>query len=492
MLVCAVAAVFLASSGWIAWHRGIWYDEVWSLYFAHHDAGFGRAMAERWLKDNHPPLFYALDWLVEPFVGDDLFAKRMLNVIPLCLAAAGLGWLARRDARARPFVLVEALLILATPHAFDAMIDHRSYMIQLASGTVIAAGLFAVFIGERDYEPADRPLVWLIGAALLIGFNTHYFFAAITGFLVAIFIVSLWLRGRRRWAVRLLAAACVAGIPLVATYLLQRSVLEGTAQVFWADTSLASGFRQIKLVAKSPWPINLIVAGAALWAVGRRLRKRDVEALPNGAIAYAATAAIAILAVTPILLGINAVRPFIVPRYLIALVPFASGLLAALAGRVVYDRFWLGCLVALGALAGIHAAFALQEPVRQWDATGRIVADAVRNCPSAIVHARPRWMIRGDQPPQQVMANEPAIVRFGYAYEAQRWGFHLADETSTRIARRCPTLIWIEQHKPASAADIAIWSGLAFTPEQIQHAKILTGETGFVVAYPAAVSNIAR
>ncbi|QNA84128.1 hypothetical protein G4G27_09110 [Sphingomonas sp. So64.6b] len=47
--------VFLASTGWIAWHRGIWYDEVWSLYFGHHDLGFWQALVDRWLKDNHPP-----------------------------------------------------------------------------------------------------------------------------------------------------------------------------------------------------------------------------------------------------------------------------------------------------------------------------------------------------------------------------------------------------------------------------------------------------
>src|SRR5438067_936890 len=109
--VMLTAAAFVAATGWIAWHRGVWYDEVWSLYYAHHDLGFWHALVDRWLKDNHPPAFYALGWLAYPAVGDDLFARRMLNLIPLAAAIAAIAWLAASDRRVRNFAVVLALLL---------------------------------------------------------------------------------------------------------------------------------------------------------------------------------------------------------------------------------------------------------------------------------------------------------------------------------------------------------------------------------------------
>lgn len=475
--VLVVTAAFVAATGWIAWHRGIWYDEVWSLYYAHHDVGFRHALVDRWLTDNHPPAFYALSWLAYPLVGDDLFARRMLNVIPLVAAFAAIAWLAWSDSRVRHFAVVLALLLLGTTHMFDAMIEHRGYMTQLAADAVLVTGLFAVTIRSDDYAAGDFRLLLLLGLALLVAFNLHYFSAFITGAIVAVFIASWWLQRKRRWAIRLMAVAILAGLPLVAAYLVERSVLESTATNFWVTTTTGAGVQNIMQLIGSARYLNVVVLGAVAWGLYGKEFRQDGGAQTA---AFALTAAAAILVTATALLLANAVRPFIVPRYLVAMAPFSAAILAAMSAEVILRYRWVTALAIVASIMAMTSAFGKQAGVMQWTTTAGPVAEIARHCPSTVVHALPRWIIR-DNP--QVLANEDAVVRFGYAHVAAQSGFAIED--GNRVSRDCPTLLWMEQHNPIPAADAARWANLPVTPDQIAHARVIEGETGFVVDYPA-------
>lgn len=484
-----VLAVFLAATGWISWHRGIWYDEIWSLYFSSHELGIGRALTEWWLQDNHPPAFYALAWLTSPFfAGEDIFARRMLNIAPIILAVAAMIWLARPDRRVRNFVIIVTLLVLGTVRAFDSMIEYRSYFTQLCASLVLAAALFRISVGDEDHQRGDTGVLLVLAAALLVSFNLHYIAAFIAGMVVAIFICALWLTGKRRWAVRILIVAIAAGVPLVIAYLVERGLLQYAAKTFWTTTTTRQAVREIKRVILSGFPLNGIAVAVALWAVVDLVRGRR-EALPvRGACLFAVTLALALAMTIAALLVVNSVRPFIIPRYLTPMAPFVAAVLAALSAELLLRHRWLLGVSVLAACAAIFSAFRTQLPIRQWDATAQTVADAVRRCPSTLVHARPRWIIEGDDPPQTVIANEVDVVRFGYHLVAGQHGFTLEPEAGRRVSADCPTLLWIEQHFAAPPDKLAVWADLPLSEGQIARAQVIKGETGFVVVYPPAAS----
>ena len=52
--------------------RGIWIDEIWTLWMSQHDLPLGEVIAHRWTQDVHPMFFFALNWALRPLVGDDI------------------------------------------------------------------------------------------------------------------------------------------------------------------------------------------------------------------------------------------------------------------------------------------------------------------------------------------------------------------------------------------------------------------------------------
>ncbi|QNA84126.1 hypothetical protein G4G27_09100 [Sphingomonas sp. So64.6b] len=223
----------------------------------------------------------------------------------------------------------------------------------------------------------------------------------------------------------------------------------------------------------------------ALWGIAARLFRKRSTGPAAGAITFALIAAAAILATATILLVANSIRPFLVPRYLIAMAPFSAALLAALSAEVIMRHRWLVLLSLLASVTAIGLSFARQARVGQWNATATPIGEIVRRCPGTVVHVRPRWVIPQDNPPQMIMANEARVVRFGHEYVAARAGFVIEPERSAQIAANCPTLLWIEQHLPESPAKLAGWAGLPLSADQIARSRMIVGETGFVVIYPA-------
>ncbi|QNA84127.1 hypothetical protein G4G27_09105 [Sphingomonas sp. So64.6b] len=173
--------------------------------------------------------------------------------MPIVLAGSAMIGLARSDPKVRNFTAVLTLLVLGTTHAFDAMIEHRAYMTQLAAGTVLATAFFKITTRAEDYSAQDRGLLILLGITVLIAFNLHYFSAFITGAIIASFIVSWWVLGKRTWATRLLVVAILAALPLIASYLVEQSVLKTTASAFWATTDTRTAIRHVKRLVGSAY-----------------------------------------------------------------------------------------------------------------------------------------------------------------------------------------------------------------------------------------------
>ena len=73
-LFVASLAVILTGLVFAAAHKGIWYDEMWSMFMARHDLPLGPTYSQRWSYDVHPPLFSFTSWLFEPVTGESIVA----------------------------------------------------------------------------------------------------------------------------------------------------------------------------------------------------------------------------------------------------------------------------------------------------------------------------------------------------------------------------------------------------------------------------------
>ena len=467
-LFLVVACFVWAAVGAMA-TRGIWYDEIWSVYVARHDIGFVEALRTRWLTDNHPPAFYALAWLAEPGVGDTIGARRALNFLPVVLAGGVLWWFARRRGDLIPFILLLIVMLLASREMIAAMADHRAYATQLSGNAVLATALAAIATARDDYARTDRGLLASTALTMLLCFNLHFIGALISGAVVGVVGIMLSVSGRRGWGLRLLGTALLAAVPSAIACVVQRRLLVDTATHFWATTSNGHARKLLSRAATTAAWCNPLATGAGLWTLFRGDRADTMRRFA------------AILFVACVLTGLalyvaNTVRPFLVTRYLTALQPFLLAILAALAaGTILSHRasWWGTIAVATGTLSYGATVTPAQ---RNWTDTAAHIARQVAACPETVVHARGHW-IAVDHP--HLMTNEAAIVRFGYERLARAYGFAIEPLGSTRRSSRCPTLLWVE-HLPGRSVDARSLVQAAGLPAS-HRATLWHGETGIVV-----------
>ncbi|MBA3897289.1 MAG: hypothetical protein H0X36_09210 [Sphingomonadaceae bacterium] len=476
--IAGILIAFLAAAAWTSLHKGIWYDEVWSVFEVRHDLPLGRIIIERWLRDIHPPAFYALSWLTEPLTGDGIFARRALNLAPMAFAGAMLAGIGRKRADARGFLAVFAMLLLGAGPALTAIVDHRSNFSQLAACAALAGVLYAIVTSGRDYARADRWLLGLAGLSALAAFNFHYLGAFDSAALLGVFIVALALCGQRGWALRLAIVGAVAALPVAASFAVQHVVLADTARNFWAATTGWEALAAYGSFLGAVLLANLVASGVALL---RAVRPGD-----DAERRFAWIAAVAVIVALVALFALNAARPVIQPRYLLAILPFALAALAALAsGPVMRDRrLFAGVAATALAMIGLNGWISRGAP--NWDATAAFVGGEQRDCPDTAIHARPHWTMAGGQ--AFLLDNEAAVDRAGYELEARRFATRLEPEGGARVSARCPTLVWVTHAAPPPASGVlAVRAGLKLSPKSIGAARIFVGGSGYVAVFPPLI-----
>lgn len=267
-LAATLATAMVATLGLVAF-RGAWLDEAYSVWFAGHDVSFHDALVFRWLRDGHPPLYYAYSWLLQPWLGESLGRFRLINLGGLLVGAATALHLGRRGDGAR-FLLPFALLVAANPFFLLYAAELRSYFLQLVLCACLLAQLRPLLLGERP-----ELLHWaLLATTAVLLVNLHY-----VGSLVAFALLglaALILARQRRWraAGALVGIACVGAALLtaaVATFLLRTSPTPTNATppvralAFIAATLLAG------VIANPP------AALAAIPRLYRAARSRNVD-----------------------------------------------------------------------------------------------------------------------------------------------------------------------------------------------------------------------
>lgn len=471
--------------------KGIWFDEVWSLFVARHDLPLSEIYLERWRWDVHPPLFHFAAWLFEPLTGENIVARRLLNFVPLIIALLAAGLIALRRPQTRVPLIIAAVIILPNPLAFNFFVEHRSYYALISAWFIACSGLLAIALENRDYERSDRWLALLIVPAAIVTLNLHYFCALVAGVMLGAFIISEWVQGRRRWASWLFLSGVLGSIFLLTAAYMQREQLAAAGGYLEWSTST---FGAIKVAASDLaiiFGLNLAALFALLPLVRAR-RDRSVLAIAResrrarfviaGFCAIGAAIIVAVIA--------NAVHSMLLRRYLMPLLPVGGIMLGvAVADRLSRHRLLYAAVLANGLL--VATAFAVWGGKRQnWNELAQHIGTEVRACPGTRVLAVPDWLMKDFRPPPISLPDE--AMAFGYEMLGDRYGFDplIRSATAEPLApsRECPTIVWAEHYQmfPPLPALVADRARLTVTPEASAGAVLRRSQTGFVMIFPVA------
>jgi len=457
-MLVALAVAVLAAAAWAIANRSPWYDEYYTLYITRADAPFP-ALWAGWLRDNHPPTFYALSWALSRALdwatgglGNEVEPRRLLNL--LLGAGAGLALLriARARADLRPVFLAYAMGLAGAAPLIVRVAELRSNFLALAAGAVAVAALAAFAAPGAPIR--RRAAVPVLAGALGLAFAIHIAATIIVGALALAFGLRMILAGDGRGTGRLALAGLIGALPFAACMAVQLGTIAGNTRAFWIPGGfpVARWTIEMELIAGLRANPPFALAGLAGLAV---LGWRDLRAKTlSEPLALALTLGAGLVLAIALLVALHLQRPFVIARYLVCLHPALAMILAigiaALAGALrprprlaLYLAITAGALTSLGRQA-LHVA-----SLPGWDGTATALAREVRACPHAVVHAATGWNSAVlDLPP----ADNRMVVPFAYRVVAARHGFPLAPPRSRAMAQGCPTLFWAE-HVAGQAVD---------------------------------------
>lgn len=472
-----VLALFALLGTVASYTRGIWLDEAWSILEGQRDLSFKDAFMQRWRFELSPPYFYITSWLFQPLVGDGIFGRRLLNLIPLAAAAITFWALGRRDPRHVPLLVLVALLLLSNNFTATFFPEHRAYFTIVAGSAVIAVALALMFATGNDYRRQDRLIAGVAFGGMLVVFSLHYIVAFEVGLIVGATIAIQWLRGMRRWAIALAVAATLASIPIVAAFVVQSATLQYFAQHGWIQTSGIVALLLLMLVLASlflPVAVALIASLPFLRVEADNFSARRTYILASAAAFLLSFAG---------LMAANQVQPLVVHRYLLAYIPFVIVPSASLAAPLfATNRLFFAVVIA--ATVGLTVtSFATVAREGRWNDTARLILAVRAACPDAQVIAVPYWRFH---PGYVVGPNEPEAWRLGLDQVARRFDFSFHHSASEPTAPQCPTILWVEHFlRPPPPGQVIAAAELNVSASRARRAITRRGGSGFVTIIPA-------
>ncbi|MEW5685526.1 MAG: hypothetical protein AB1942_11460 [Pseudomonadota bacterium] len=502
-VVAALAAYILVMVALAARSRGIWLDEIWSLWLSQGDVPLEQVATQRWFQDVHPPVFSAINWLLDPVVGEGMFGRRMINLIWVLYFFAGAGFLAAKYPATRKFILVFAVLILANRHMALYFPEHRSYTMVLGLSATVICCLQWLFSADRDFDlRKDLGAALLTVFSVVLALNVHFVTTLILGLMLGLALLALVLEKRYRAAGLVFVAGALAGPPLLGALYAQSLYLTDATQTFWVETGPLGAARKMVNVGAITVVANLVALAVALivaaplvlkGGLGDRLRTMRAAEPSQRAWRFVAVMVAAVIVPSLLLMAISLVRPIVVERYLLSFVAIIMAGIAALAAEQILARKWLFVLFALNAVLAFTVF--VQKPLHdpRWNETAVKVKRIVDTCPGTRVYALYPTYVK----PYPAAANQPPVHWWGYQHVAEEAGFrviNLDPEKSGPIAlsASCPTVLWaehMEQRKHAAEVldDEPFAAGAPQLQAALRAAKVDFGApkaTGFVLVIP--------
>ena len=477
--------------------RGAWYDEFFTYYLVRPDAPLAQ-LGPAWLRDNHPPLFYALAWSWARLIGwfdpaPGIEALRALNLVIAAGALAGLVQMARTDrwfGRIAPFY---GAVLVGSFAALDRIDQLRSYFTSFALVALILPMLARWLVED---EPAGRRDVWLLlvlTAALSLHLVTSVILAGVVAGVVAALV--LWRRGHA--AMRLMGLSVLAAVPLVLAMAIQLGTIEANTRAFWIPAGLNAGRWAIEQEFRDAMLANPLLGLTAAGGLGlillRSWHDRRDPAAPAHAdcrviLALGGGLALALAA----LLAIHLRRPMLITRYLVAVDPVIALIVALAAERavtVIMPQRRILAELAVIATSAVMLVVNLGDTLAQpsWNGTAHAIAAIVRACPDTAVHPDMAWnTIPRDTPPR----DNHDVVPFAYRHVAAVNGFRLADPGT--LSDRCPNVFWTEHVADQHPAARIVLGRLIRSGYPLQSGRLIRIGNGWVLVSPPVPSRATR
>lgn len=481
-MLAIVIVALVAAMSWAMRLRGPWYDEFYTLYGAQPAIPLPHAF-DRWLADNHPPLFYALV-RATAWLGSTVEERRFVNLILFMGAAIQLAWwLIPQHLRRIGWVF--AIAIASAWPAIDRAAELRSNYLAFAASAVAVAALIGFGRGHR----AARGVEWgMLTLALLVALSVHLATSMIVGWLVAAMVMRRLLARDWPGAIRLATAAIVAAVPMLLHLALSFGRIEANTRSFWIQGGFNSARWAIQTEVVRNLSANPAVTIVALVGCGvlayQSWRARRLARDADLAVTLGAGLALGCM----VMIAIHLWRPFVIDRYLVALHPPLAMILALGAGALL-DRIRpifaviLSLLMAFSAMTAIplNAGATVARP--SWYGTGQAIAAIRRNCPTTRVHVD----LRGNRPVLDAPPTENrAVIPFAYRTVAAHFGFSLASPNDRTMPLECPTLFWTEHVAGESVTAESLAAPLRAAGFPIGRARLLRIGDGHVLeAWPA-------
>lgn len=496
-LALATGALGLFTLGLLlldAKRQGVWIDEIWSLWMSDPSVPYPRVLTERWLQDLHPPLFHAVNWLLSPVLGNDIFVRRLLNLFPCAYFLAILTFTGRRSARSARFALVLAVVALTSRGAAWYFPEHRSYFTELCLTGALCALMRELFVRDRDIRLAEEPaLVALTFLTIVVTLNLHFIAVVLVGSFLG--MAALALLARRRWwaAGLVIAATAVAFGPVLMALWAELGFLTAVGD-FWTKSGPLDTLKMLVATPAHSFADNLVAGFAAVVAAyaAWRGRRGAASASPPPAwspntddVWFAATLFAGIVFGMAFLLVVNISRPLVVPRYLITLVPLTAGVVATLGADLLLSRrgWTLLFLINAALVLAVFSVKPLTNP--RWEGTIKYIRARVEQCPSTKVYGLDTTIFPYPRP-----FNEHIIQDWGYQAMGRENGFSVTLLDPRRpnapvLSNTCPTLLWAEHINETKAPKIFATSPLAATLHNaLKSSRIFRKSNGFVVDIP--------
>lgn len=495
-----VAAILGFTMAWMiagARARGVWIDEIWSLWMSQHDIPVAQVFAQRWTHDVHPLFFHALNWLLEPMVGMDIARRRLLNLIPLTYFLLVSLYLAARYPRARRFALVFVTLVIASHYSVRYFAEHRSYFSGMCFTGSLMVSLYCAFTkGEDVAFGPDFGLAALLVSSAISASVIHYVGTIIVGSLLAVSTVEMLRQRRFGWAGLMIASGVAALALLIPCLAVESAYVKSSTANFWIKTGPVAAAGTIVAIIGLALLENLVAAVTAglilVSSRGRgeaRLFGLSLAPVDAAVWRFVAPVAAGLALAAAALFAVNEVKPIVVSRYLIPLTPISASLVAALVADQIFNRTWLfAAFLINAALVGmVEARHPLHDA--RWNGTMLKVEAQAKACPSLQIYAlAPDYFSTYTGPP-----NQPEIQEWGYRELAQAHGFRVTilDPRSARpiaLSAHCPTLFWGEHiNKDVGPVELAKAPFTKSLPggANLASAGIYKGDSGFIVSLPA-------